>query len=64
MLLVLLLINYLHEFLYSLPKMTVSCLIFISNLLSPDSILDSLFPGDYGVSPPNPTIHFQLTKVG
>ncbi|KAK3736273.1 hypothetical protein QZH41_008097 [Actinostola sp. cb2023] len=35
-----------------------------SSLLSPDSVLDSLFPGDHGNSPPNPTNQFQLTKVG
>nr|XP_006818091.1 PREDICTED: THO complex subunit 5 homolog [Saccoglossus kowalevskii] len=34
------------------------------DLLSPNSLLSCLFPGDYGNDTPNPANHFQLSKLG
>ncbi|XP_064612644.1 THO complex subunit 5 homolog [Liolophura sinensis] len=34
------------------------------DLLSPDSILDDLYPGDHGNNTPNPANHYDLRRVG
>lgn len=35
-----------------------------SDLLSPDSLLSCLYPGDHGKKTPNPANQFQFDKVG
>lgn len=35
-----------------------------SDLLSPDSLLNCLYPGDHGRKTPNPANQFQFDKVG
>lgn len=37
---------------------------FSSDLLSPDSVLSCLYPGDHGKKTPNPANQYQFDKVG
>ena len=43
---------------------SVNCVIVFSTILSPDSLLTSLFPDDSGKKAPNPASLYQLAKVG